>query len=127
MPRDMQIVNNAVCLRTFHSISNSFPILFPSLPFVIEQSDPSGKWMFENAQFVPRHFFLSTDYILLFLFFSFSFFSPKQIFKQQPDCDALLTIKKTHTQNPDSGWGGGAEVEESLTNIPLKIYLKISS
>lgn len=53
MPGDMQIVNNAVCLGTFHSIFNSFTIFFF---FVIEQSDPSGKWMFENVQFVPNHF-----------------------------------------------------------------------
>lgn len=57
--------------------------------------------------------FLSTDYIFF-----------RQIFKQQPHYDALLAIKKTHTQNPDSRQGG-VRVEESLTNTPLKIYLKI--
>ena len=59
--------------------------------------------------------FLSTDYIFF-----------RQIFKQQPYCDALLPIKK-HTKNPDSGQegsrGGRKLNKYSIKNLSKNILL----
>lgn len=59
--------------------------------------------------------FLSTDYIFF-----------RQIFKQQPHCDALLAIKKTHTKPRQQAGGsqGGRKLNKySIKNLSKNIVL----
>lgn len=111
MPGDMQIVNNAVCLGTFHSIFNSFTI------FLLCNLTKWSIWQMDvwECSVCAKPLFLSTDYIFF-----------RQIFKQQPYCDALLTIKNTHTkprQQAGESWGGRKLNKYSIKNLSKNIML----